>query len=495
MALAYTLFFMLRYGYQFASGDHEEHLPPIYKLVNPSLYQNDFFMNGYESAFNIRFFFVQLFYYLQKFIDIEILFFSVWLLCLFSLGFIWQKIAYIVTENITASLLTPFFVLFVFYAFTLGSNHITYNILIGGVIAKVFASFGIYYFLKRRFVVSGFLFGFGALFQVLSALQPFVILALFLIFEFKKSELKNLIIFSSTFCIVGLFILIPVFGNYFTSVSVQEKRLFEQILFTFRAPWHYMPSAFTLGSYLKFLMVLIVVLAGIIKTKTNYKNVVLNFSVVFIVVAIIYSVTIELFNNFSLAKLQWFKASMWVCAFASVYASYFFSQLISKINSSFKPKTIVIAALLFAFIFSFTVFNFSFPSSLRNKIKIGNYIKTDLEIVQQWINNNLANDALFITFPEDNSFSCNAKRSLVVSPHAFIHTVNRSIAWYYLYSNIYGVNFNNNSINFRKNLYINIPDSLKNNVYVLYRLNHDSLINCEKEIIKVQGNLAVAKVY
>jgi hypothetical protein len=110
---------------------------------------------------------------------------------------------------------------------------------------------------------------------------------------------------------------------------------------------------------------------------------------------------------------------------------------------------------------------------------IGNIQKDDLILAHKWIATNTPVDALFVIFPEDVSFSCQAKRSVVVSPHAFVHKPDAAIHWYQLYSNVYGVTLENNQHHFRKNRYINLQSNVlpNKNIYVLYRNGIDSIIS------------------
>ena len=42
IAVGFALAFIAVYGYQFNNGDQEEHLPYVYKLLDSSLYPNDY---------------------------------------------------------------------------------------------------------------------------------------------------------------------------------------------------------------------------------------------------------------------------------------------------------------------------------------------------------------------------------------------------------------------------------------------------------------------
>lgn len=446
MAFAYALLFIIRYGYAFGTGDHEEHLPPVYKLLNPNLYNNDFFMKGYLNEFNIRFYFIHTVYFLQYLIPINYLFFFGLILCIATLSYFWIKISYLLTQNYFASIITPLFMLFVFYSFTLGSNRITYNIFIAGVLAKVFASGGLYNFLNKKYIVSGLLFGVGTLFQILSAGQCFFITSVSMFFLYKEYKLKNILLFNASFFLVALFVIVPVFSSYLVPASNQEKQLFAAILYYFRAPWHYLPHKFPLADYVKYLTVFIPAVI-LIYRNVNANKFVFTFILVQTVMCIIYTIFIYGFNSYVLVKSQWFKSTLWVNALSCVFIVAFLTNRFKHINlhlllNKFKVYYAIPIVVGVFFIVLFYTKNTSFQI-IRNRIMFGNYPLTDLQKTHQWIKSNTPLDALFIIPPDDISFSCEAQRNLLVSPHAFIHNVSSTISWYKWYNKIYGVSVKN----------------------------------------------------
>ena len=70
---------------------------------------------------------------------------------------------------------------------------------------------------------------------------------------------------------------------------------------------------------------------------------------------------------------------------------------------------------------------------------VGNYVRTDLEKMYSWIEKNTPEDVTVLTPPNDNSFSCQAKRSSPVQFTAIVHEPVFMLNWYALYSRIYGI--------------------------------------------------------
>ncbi len=61
-SLMITLLFIAINGYTVNCGDQEEHLPYVYKLLNPALYPSDYVVPVQTSIFTVRFYFAWLIY-------------------------------------------------------------------------------------------------------------------------------------------------------------------------------------------------------------------------------------------------------------------------------------------------------------------------------------------------------------------------------------------------------------------------------------------------
>lgn len=445
LALAYACLFILKNGYIFNSVDHDEHLPPVYKLLNPALYGYDFYVNEYFSAFNIRHYFVQTFYFLGKIFPLEPAFFVIEMLCLFFMALIWMNIAKHFTANKWAIIATPILVFFIFYNFTIGGNNLTYNYITCGTIAKVFASAGVLWFLKRNFWLSGLLFGAGALYQILSASQPFLILFLLMLIYRNLYRWKEVVYFSIGYGMVAVFTVAPLFYAYFYTPHAVSSQDYAQIMYYFRTPWHHIPSRFPISHYLKYgVLVAAGVWASFRFLSSEKRNFLILFTAIQTLGAVFYWISVEKLNGYAVAQSQWFKSTIWVSAFSAMVCGIAFFESTKRYTARLplNPLVMSCAVLSIVLLTAIMIFNVPYTAKLRQRIAFG-LPKTDLQIMHDWIALNTPLNATFLIPPNNTSFSCEAKRSLLVSVHAQVHTPTSTLKWYKNYSKTYGVTTEN----------------------------------------------------
>lgn len=95
-------------------------------------------------------------------------------------------------------------------------------------------------------------------------------------------------------------------------------------------------------------------------------------------------------------------------------------------------------------------------SKFNNRYKVGNYKKTDLQLMHEWIQSNTPVKARIISFPEDDSFLCEAKR-ICGWIKAIIHEPKFMFDWYEKINKFYGISFNDFDCDTRL---LNVADSL-----------------------------------
>src|SRR6187402_648573 len=77
-----AVLFLLVHGYRFNTGDQEEHLPQVYKMMDASLYAHDYFMSHVDESFNVRFYFKWLVYLVSQILSVEVTCFLLTFICL-----------------------------------------------------------------------------------------------------------------------------------------------------------------------------------------------------------------------------------------------------------------------------------------------------------------------------------------------------------------------------------------------------------------------------
>jgi hypothetical protein len=74
---------------------------------------------------------------------------------------------------------------------------------------------------------------------------------------------------------------------------------------------------------------------------------------------------------------------------------------------------------------------------------VGNRQYSDLEKMHFWIAENTPKDVSVLVSPENNAFSCQAKRSMPIHFQAIIHEPFFMLPWYGDFKDIYGVSIEN----------------------------------------------------
>jgi hypothetical protein len=447
--IAYSLFlaccFIIIKGYLYNTGDLCEHLPPVYKLMDPELYPKDFFMTLFEQTFTVRQYYIWFVYGLSLLIPIDIACFTLVLLCVFISIYSWMEITRYFTDQKLAPYITPLLIFFVFYSFTIGSNMIQYNMLACSALAKALVSFGLLLYLKNRYRISFFILAIATLFQLMAGLQMFMILGIILLINYKKTGFKEVVISVMIYVVFASFILVPVVYRQIFTTFNYDKELYNKIMFGLRNPHHFLPSSFPISDYLKYAGLLALGVFSFLKSKLSFegKAFILTFVAIQIGILISYILGVEIFHNFSIAKFQWFKTTIWTGALCSTIISIFISEKLSVVKLN--PKKFSIIFIIGAVIILLVITNSKWLplEKLRTRYMVGNYQKGDLTKMHEWINLNTNKSAVFLTLPIDAGFSCESKRSTPVSPIAMVHEPFYGFPWYETMNEYYGITLEN----------------------------------------------------
>ena len=440
-SLLLAVYFLLVRGYYFNTDDQAEHLPQVYQVIDPDLYPKDYFVPYSNSITTVRYFYEQLMLSVEPVVGIELFCFILTLLCTTILARSVIGISESFFPMSAAKWVAPILVLFVFYGFTVGGNHITYPSLISSTMAKALAVYSMWKFMQNRFLLAGLTLGFGALFQPLVGLQLGLLLA-GVRFLLHPKELKQLIRFSIPFVVLASLVVVPVLLRQ-GDQKVLESNLYWEILFGFRNYHHYFPSLFPLGHFVKAIGLAVFGLFSFafLRPKMN------GFYFIFIGLGVIgmlaYSVGLEMSVLPQIGKTQWFKTSIWIGLLSAVGIAGFLVQLpkISWMINRMLPGSFILFGLSTAGLM--LLLNSAFIPKSAGKYMIGNREITDMEKMHLWIERETKKDILVLVPPNDNSFSCQAKRSIPIHFTAIVHEPKFMLDWYNRYSSIYGVSIEN----------------------------------------------------
>ncbi len=444
--IVYSLFigllFIFYKGYQFNSGDQAECLPQIYQLHNPGLYPTDFFMQEYNKVFTVRHYFVYFVYGLSLLIPLNVLAFLLTLLTIVLDIFFVTKITQKLTDNKLAHLLSPLLVFFLFHSYVAGGNTLQDTSLIPGTLTMPFSLAGIWLFIDKRYKLSFFLLGIGTLFQPLAALQVFGIFWLLLLFDKNTKDFNTITLSTLLYLLPALCILGPVFYRQFGLQMDYDMELYYNLLYRFRNHLHYIPSFFPVKDYIKLFSLIVLGFAATRLIPINKKKQIYHFSIVILLGMLLYWLCLEVLEINAVGKIQWFKNSMWLNMFASMVISIFIAEKLQVFTPTFEwkkwhsPMLLVCSLVLLVAILNGKYLP---HEKLQSRYHIGNYKKTDLTLMHEWIEDNLPLDATILCSPQNTSFACEAKRNQVIQYQAIIHEPFYMLPWYQRFSDIYGI--------------------------------------------------------
>lgn len=440
-----ALLFLFVKGYTFNSWDQAEVLPLVYQLLDSSLYPNDFFMQEYNKVFTIRHIFVYFVFALSYFSSVACVCFLLTLLSLFFSIFYFIKITRHFTDNIYASLISPLFTFIIFLNFTVGGNQIQSNSLIPGTIASAFAIAGLANFLEKKTTLSFLLLGIGTWFQPLITLQIVIILFILQFFEQEKKNIRNIFLSVFVYFVSAAPMLLPVIYRQFFLQTEYNNELYYEILYRFRNHLHYLPSLFPAEDYLKFSLLIIAGFFALRFSSIHNSKFIFRFSALIISGLFVYWLLLEIAAVRVIGKLQWFKTTVWINAFACIglstlvgkYAEIILKQQHKKLLA---PLSLAGSVILLAILLNSKLLP---HEKLQNRYLIGNYKKTDLTLLHEWMEKNLPKNAIVLCSPENTTMICEAKRSQAVIYQSIIHEPFYMLPWYQRFMEIYGVSLEN----------------------------------------------------
>lgn len=366
------------------------------------------------------------------------------LACILDIFFL-MKIALQFTNDKLAVYLSPILVFFIFFRFTIGGNYIQDTMLIPGTISVPFALAGIWLYLKNRFALSFLILGLGTLFQPLVTMQVSMILCTVSIISIKDN-LKKLIGAIFAYLIPATFMLGPIMYRQFILEVNYDKQLYYDILYQFRNHLHYIPSLFPKSDYIKFGLLITAGFVSLRLIKLKKLNMLISIITVILIGCLVYWFMLEIVHIETIGKLQWFKTTIWASALACIALAMLITKPLNPIGKLFNWEKVIgwmsfMASLLLLFVI--TNSNLLPLEKLQGKYYIGNYRKSDLTQLHEWISQNLPENTVVLCSPENTSFSCEAKRNQVIQYQAIIHEPFYMLPWYERFIEVYGVDLRN----------------------------------------------------
>lgn len=440
-ALAVACAFIFINGYAFNTGDQAEHLPQVYQTLDPELYKGDYFVPATQAQFTVRHYYERLALILARTVGLEWGAFLLTLLCITVMAWAFQRIAWEFFGSRWAMWLAPILVLLVFYRFTVGGNLIMYNLLISSTLSKALASVALLRSVKRNWGMAGALLGIASLFQVLVGLQLMLILTVAVPSVMRDRRFVSTTALWTAYLIPALFVLVPTLRQQFGPQGEFDADLYYEILYRFRNYHHYLPSLFPVTHFIKFSGLIGLGILSYFLIRPNDRRFFPALIGAVLFGMMVYTVGLEVLEIQALGKLQWFKTSIWAGAFSALMIAGLLGMILQSIfpvgDMTLARVGISSAALSIVLLVLMTN-SMLLPGFFQGRFVVGNRNLTDLERMHVWIAENTPKDAMILAPPEDNGFSCQAKRPMPIHFLAIIHEPGFMLPWYRKIREVYG---------------------------------------------------------
>lgn len=435
ISVGFALTAILLFGYQFNNGDQEEFLPYVYKLLNPQLYPGDMLVDFQIHHLNIRYISA---YFLAGggyLIGLQNWLFIVHFSCLFFINKFLTAMAVRRSPWNLAAILPSFF-LIVFYSVPVGGNTL-YDIQFTPTMpALALGCFALERFDTKKYSLAMFLCGIASCFQLLIGLHLMILMLAVLFIDFRSLPISAKVKLPLVYIVAASPMLLPILYRQFYLPVTYDKDLYFDILFIFRNGHHYSPLLFPLKSYLKGFLFIILMIFVFLRQTREKNGKAPQFLVMVLIGCVVYSIGFEMLRIEAVAKTQWFKATIWMVLYSIPVISAFVSDRIRwNIETDIRKLMLVYAILILV------LFNSEFIPTDQNRARyrLGNYKKDDLQLLHQWIKNNLPDSAVVLSFPSDDALRCETQRSSPVTYKAIVHEPEFMMEWYKRIQKFYGL--------------------------------------------------------
>lgn len=428
---------ILRFGYQYGTGDQVELLPYTLFLHDHTLYPHDFFIQGLNADLpNERTVMAHL---LLPFVNhLEVFCFVFQFLCTVVLVMGLQKLAFRFIQNKYFAWLAILVSMVVLNDYTLGNVELYSECFQASGLSVAIIVWAINFFLDRKFRVAAVLMSLATFIQLLEGLDVMIVLSVILLFMVatKQANLKTLITFGAVYSFTAGVYLIFIFAAKQGKSAFNSEQLF-QVLFEFRHPHHFIFTKFPIKKTVVFFM--LALFALVFYSRRSSK--VFEFVLIGLFGIVFYALAVDDFHNIFIGNFQFYKVTIWI-KFLGVVAAVGLAEeyYMAKIKINF-PGKFEIPAIAIAILFCWVVvlkFNNYLPYHVPFQL-FGMKEKDDMVAICEKIKEVTPKDAVFIQPFENSELKFYAQRSSFVEFKANVRNKKFVEEWYHRIQRVYGV--------------------------------------------------------
>lgn len=439
LAAGFAVLFIVLNGYQFNNGDQEEHLPYVYKLVQPELYPADYLVPLQVEQFTVRFYFAHFVAFFMRWISPWPLVFGLYFVCLTVIAWSVAGLAALKSKQTIAPVLSVFILLLV-NRLTTGGNGLIDVQLTCSVFAMVFGSFSVLQYESNTSSRWAVCCGISVLFQPLIGLQLFILLFLSRLWKIGRLRWVELIRPVIFFTFFSSPMLLPVFVKQFSAAAVGNETLYYDILFRFRNAHHYLPECFPISDYIRTILWWGAILMGTtFLWRRGGRDTVIPVMVIVAGGGLIYFIFFRMADIPAVGLSQWFKSTIWPGLMGVPVVAASMAESVRCDLKILRSHRLIFGGVMLILLGMFICSAMLPFERLKLRYRTSFYSDSDLGRMHHWIRENTPENAVVIPCPDDDSFLCEAGRSIPVGYKAIIHNRSFMLEWYERMKSVYGV--------------------------------------------------------
>ena len=449
------ILFLARFGYDYGFSDQDEFLPLLIRFIDSTAFSGDWFVNAQLDGFNIRLPLILTLLPLAIFVGIPATVLIVYLVSFSLLVWAVFRIGMALNGNAPAAVISAILTVSVTTLWTLGGNDIVTGMLVPSQLAWMFGLWGLVWTLEGRSIAPGILCGLAVVYQPLVGIHLTVLCTVARLLRTWGSY-RSRSFWSATKMAVLSAVWLPATAAV-TASPVLAALIFEQmhntisaesiaILTQFRAPHHFIPSAFNPTMSTRFLVLFglgglsIWLFRGRFQPKMR-----------FVLVGLILICATLLALGFAnaywihldfITKLQLFKFSVsiklfMVAAIVTCIFSVMPKSILERIGRIFShPVTIIIVTAGLAVLVGHGIRseNWTYrtiPTIFRGSA-YNEFVQSDNQDARlfDWVQRNTPASAIFAIPPDYSGFQTATRRAQFVSFKAFPYHEDDIKEWY-----------------------------------------------------------------
>ena len=434
---------LLRFGYQYGTGDQVELLPYVLYLHDNTLYPHDFFIQGLHAAQpNERTVMAHL---LLPFVNhLEVVCLLLQFLTTLTLVLGIEQLALRFVKNKYTAWLIVLATLIPLNDFTLGNVELYSECFQASALATAIIVWAINLFLDRKYTAASVLMSLASIVQILDGLDVMLLMCFVMLVYVvqKKVSTKQFLSFVGIYAATALVYMALILKAKSGEGTLSNEETFT-VLFQFRHPHHFIFASF---SKLKTIVFFALSVVGLVYFFKKSKPLFYMIAVGLLGV-ITYAVITDVLHTIFIANFQFYKVTQWLKLLGVVAAFAYVENNLGAYRQFVLPLWLERSKLVAGVAICFTVI-ICFADKLPYKVPyqlLGLKERDDAVTICEAIKNNTPKDAVFVQPFDDTALKFYAQRSSYVEFKANVRHKAYVGEWYKRIQQVFGISANDGS--------------------------------------------------